>query len=247
VARKLAALRTFFYFLWRKGEIAGNPTTGVLTPDVKKAAPRSIDPEDVRLIIESANLRDTPEARRDDAMLRLLYATGMRVSELVGLDVGDLGLDDATVRVVGRGGRVRSLPIDAGTLASLRLYLGMARPTLARDDATPPALFLNHRGQRLTRQGFWLIMKALVKASGLAVEVTPHTLRHSFAAHRLGEGVALGQLQQLLGHASISTTQLYTFAQTPPPADGTPARRPADAPPSRRNGRAGQVLVGASR
>lgn len=217
VARKIAALKSFFHYLKRAGEVLLDPTEGIESPEVKKTPPRAIGADDVRVIFEQAMRRHSPEGLRDSAMLRLIYATGMRVTELVTLDVTELSIDDARVRVVGRGGRPRELPLDELTLRDLRRYLEKARPYLVRHDPKQTALFLNHRGARLTRQGFWLIMKALVKACGLPVVVTPHTLRHSFATHRLKEGLALEQLRQLLGHASISTTQIYVQDQTPAP------------------------------
>ena len=225
VARKVAALKTFFHFLRRAGEVAIDPTEGLGAPEVKKAPPRAIGDHEVRTLFEQAEGRDTPEARRDGAMLRMLYATGMRVSELMTLDIADVQLQEATVRVAGRGDRSRVLPLDLPTMVSLRTYLEQARPYLVRHDPKQPAFFVNQRGQRLTRQGFWLILKALVKESGLAVAVTPHTLRHSFATHRLGEGVALAHLQHLLGHASISTTQIYTQITKERVAPATPETR----------------------
>jgi integrase/recombinase XerD len=125
------------------------------------------------------------------------------------LDLADLDVDDGHARVVGRGGRERLVPLDDGTLNALRTYLSDGRAYLVRNRPGETALVVNQRGQRLTRQGFWLIMKALVKDSGLADSITPHTLRHSFATHQIGEGVALEQLRQRLGHASIATTQIY--------------------------------------
>jgi integrase/recombinase XerD len=225
VARKVAALKTFFHYLRRAGEVAADPTEGLGAPEVKKAPPRAIGDHEVRMLFERAERRDTPEAGRDGAMLRMLYATGVRVSELMTLDLADVQLEDATVRVAGRGGRSRVLPLDAPTIASLRGYLQLARPYLVRHDPTQTAFFVNHRGQRLTRQGFWLILKALAKESGLAVAVTPHTLRHSFATLRLGEGVALAHLQHLLGHASISTTQIYTQLTPKEPVAPEPGTR----------------------
>jgi integrase/recombinase XerD len=143
-------------------------------------------------------------------MLHLLYATGMRVTELVTLDLNDLDFERAAVRCVGRGLRVRNLPFDPRSLIVIRDYLERGRTQLLRPGAPTSALFLNHRGQRLTRQGFWLIMKAVARESGVTSEVTPHTLRHSFAAHKLSDGLALPKLRELLGHANISTTQIYT-------------------------------------
>ena len=209
IARKVAAVRSFFQYLKRSGEVPVDPTAGLGSPEVKKALPRTASAGDVRTLLTFTTTRDTPEGLRDNAMLRLLYATGMRVSELVMLDLSDLDLEDGHARVVGRGRRERLVPLDAGTLSALRGYLIDGRPYLVRNRPGEAALVVNQRGQRLTRQGFWLIMKALVKDSGLADTITPHTLRHSFATHQIGEGVALEQLRQRLGHASIATTQIY--------------------------------------
>ena len=134
----------------------------------------------------------------------------MRVGELVTVDVDDVDLAKGRVRVVGRGNRERSLPVDQITLASIKAYLDRGRPYLIRNARDQTALVVNQRGQRLTRQGFWLIMKGLVREAGLPAMMTPHMLRHSFATHQIGEGLALEDLRQLLGHASIATTQIYT-------------------------------------
>jgi integrase/recombinase XerD len=143
-------------------------------------------------------------------MLRLLSATGMRVGELVMVDVSDVDFASARVRVIGRGNRERALPLDPLTLASIRAYLDQARPYLTRNASEQQALVVNQRGQRLTRQGFWLIMKGLVREAGLPAMMTPHMLRHSYATHQIGEGTGLEELRQLLGHASIATTQIYS-------------------------------------
>jgi integrase/recombinase XerD len=210
VARKIAALRALFQFLRRRGEVASDPTLGLNSPEVKKPLPRSVADDEVRLLLAHCQARDAPEGLRDHAMLRLLSATGMRVGELVMLDVSDVDLAAGRVRVVGRGNRERSLPLDEATVASIRTYLEQARPYLTRNASGQTALVVNQRGQRLTRQGFWLIMKGLVRDAGLPQAITPHTLRHSFATHRIGQGLDLEELRQLLGHASIATTQIYT-------------------------------------
>jgi integrase/recombinase XerD len=209
IARKMAAVRSFFQYLRRQGEVASDPTDGIGSPEVKKPIPRTASDGDLQTLLTFCQNRDTPEGTRDHSMLRLLVATGMRVGELVMLDVGDINVDAGTVRVVGRGSRERTLPIDPITAASLKTYLERARPYLARNAPGQTALVLNQRGQRLTRQGFWLIMKAIVRDAGLPVEITPHTLRHSFATHQIGSGLDLEQLRRLLGHASIATTQVY--------------------------------------
>jgi len=214
IARKMAAVKSLFHYLSRQGWITVNPAADLGSPEVKKPLPRAISVEDVDRLLRQAEKKGTPEGLRDRAMLHLLYATGMRVSEVVTLDLNDLDFDRAAVRCVGRGLRVRNLPVDQRSLIVLRDYLERGRPQLLRPGSPTSALFLNHRGQRLTRQGFWLIMKAVARESGVASEVTPHTLRHSFAAHKLGDGLSLPKLRELLGHANISTTQIYTQVKT---------------------------------
>jgi integrase/recombinase XerD len=210
IARKTAALRSFFQYVWRKGEVTADPTQGIGSPDVKKPLPRTIDDDQVDALMRFLQDRETPEGMRDHAMLRLLSATGMRVGELVMVNVGDVDFENSSVRVVGRGNRERTLPLDAVTLDSVRLYLDKGRPHLTRNFQEETALVVNQRGLRLTRQGFWLIMKGLVREAGLPAIMTPHMLRHSFATHQIGEGLGLEELRQLLGHASIATTQVYS-------------------------------------
>src|SRR6266851_51414 len=210
IARKTAALRSFFQYLRRKGEVASDPTQGIGSPEVKKPLPRTVEDDHVRALMAFLENRDTPEGMRDHAMLRLLSATGMRVGELVMVNVGDIDFSGSRVRVVGRGNRERTLPLDQATLASIQVYLDGARPFLTRNAPGEEALVVNQRGLRLTRQGFWLIMKGLVRDAGLPAIMTPHMLRHSFATHQIGEGLELEELRKLLGHASIATTQVYT-------------------------------------
>ena len=217
IARKTAALRSFFQYLRRKGEVPSDPTQGIGSPEVKKPLPRTVQEDQVNALMTFLESRDTPEGLRDHAMLRLLSATGMRVGELVMVNLDDLDVDGHRVRVVGRGSRERHLPLDAATLQSIRTYLDRARPYLTRNTQAETALVVNQRGQRLTRQGFWLIMKGLVRDAGLPAAMTPHMLRHSFATHQIGEGLGLEELRQLLGHASIATTQIYTQVAGQPP------------------------------
>ena len=214
IARKMAAVKSMFHYLTRQGFITTNPAADLGSPEVKKPLPRAISVDDVDRLMRQADKKGTPEGLRDRGMLHLLYATGMRVTELVTLDLNDLDFERGAVRCVGRGLRVRNLPVDQKSLIVLRDYLERGRPQLLRPGSPASALFLNHRGQRLTRQGFWLIMKAVARESGVTSEVTPHTLRHSFAAHKLSDGLALPKLRELLGHANISTTQIYTQVKT---------------------------------
>jgi integrase/recombinase XerD len=221
IARKTAALRSFFQYLRRMGDVASDPTHGIGSPDVKKPLPRTVEDDQVRALMTFLESRETHEGQRDHAMLRLLSATGMRVGELVMVNVDDVDFGNRRVRVVGRGNRERQLPLDDATLASIATYLERARPFLTRNVPGESALVVNQRGQRLTRQGFWLIMKGLVHEAGLPAIMTPHMLRHSFATHQIGEGLGLEELRQLLGHASIATTQIYTqLASQSPEEDG---------------------------
>ncbi len=211
VARKIAAVRSFFAFLAAEGSITTNPTEGLSSPRVGKTLPKAISPNEVDELLEQPARRSTPEAKRDRAMLELLYATGMRVTELVSLDMENLNLDpsSAFVRCLGKGAKERSIPIHDHALEALNGYLEDGRPLIVRNQ-NEPALFVNRRGERLTRQGFWLILKGYAKSANLGAEVTPHTLRHSFATHMLRGGMPLRNVQEMLGHANISTTQVYT-------------------------------------
>src|SRR3984893_6969094 len=228
IARKTAALRSFFQYLCRKGEVTSDPTEGIGSPEYKKPLPRTIEDDHVRALLAFCESRDAPECLRDHAMLRRLSSTGMRVGELVMVDVDDVDFQNGRVRVIGRGNRERSLPLDAAPLASIKDYLDRARPFLTRNAQDPEPgkepLVVNQRGQRLTRQGFWLIMKGLGRDAGLPALMTPHIVRHSLATHQIGEGLGLEELRQLLGHASIATTQIYTqrAASTPEPV-GVPS------------------------
>ncbi|HLI28842.1 MAG TPA: tyrosine recombinase [Chloroflexota bacterium] len=216
VARKIAALKSLFHYLHQQGLVAEDPTRHLEVPKVGKPVPRAISVSEVQRLLNYGRDCTTPEALRDRAMLELLYATGMRVTELVSLDLADLDLAAGCVRCVGRARRVRVLPVSATAREALQLYLDRGRRALARPAVSGEALFLNHRGQRLTRQGFWLIIKARASAAGITSSITPHTLRHSFATHHLHDGEDLRSLQAKLGHASISTTQIYTQVRISP-------------------------------
>jgi integrase/recombinase XerD len=207
-ARKLAAVKSFFAFLYKAGKIATNPAAGIGSPRVGRHVPQTISVDEVDRLLAAPGRRSSPEALRDRAMFALLYATGMRVTELVSLDLESVDIADGVLRCTGRAGRQRALTFDDKARESLRAYLQRARPRLARDDSER-ALFLNHRGDRLTRQGFWLLMKSYAGEAGISSTITPHTLRHSFAAHLLGRGALLREVQLKLGHANISTTQMY--------------------------------------
>jgi integrase/recombinase XerD len=209
VARKVAAIKSFFHYLRDEDIVKNDPTLALESPKVKKHLPKAISEEDVERLLAEPTKSDSPKALRDSALLEVLYATGMRVSELVSLNVSDVDLEAGTVYCIGKGDRERVAPIYDQAGLILGRYINEGRPHLLRD-AEEKALFLNHRGERLTRQGLWLIIKHYVDAIGIESEVTPHTLRHSFATHMLHGGAKLRDVQKLLGHANISTTQVYT-------------------------------------
>ena len=212
-ARKIAAARSFFKFLRAEGIISEDPTRNMESLNVGRSLPKPISVSQVRALLEQPVKQSTPEARRDSAMLQLLYASGMRVSELVSLNLEDVNTSSGDVRCFGKGHKERIIPIHEKAVSTVEEYVSQARPRLLRRDEER-ALFLNHRGERLTRQGFWQILKEYAKAAGLAGEVTPHTLRHSFATHMLSGGADLRAVQELLGHSNISTTQVYTHLTT---------------------------------
>lgn len=209
LARRTAAVKSFCSYLHREKILPTDPTAELDSPRVDRTPPRSITVNLIDELLELPLTGSGPEALRDKAMLEMLYSTGMRVSELVALDVDDLNLEAEQVRCGGRG-KQRLLPLSGSAGTAMEEYNDIARTQLAR--GTQPqveqALFLNHRGRRLTRQGFWLILKRYADKLGVH-ELTPHTLRHSFAAHMLANGADLRSVQTLLGHASISTTQIY--------------------------------------
>lgn len=209
VARKLAAVKSFFDFLVAEGALRSDPTENLSSPKVGKSLPKPLSTAEVEALLEEPAKLSSPEAKRDRAMLELLYAGGMRVSELVSTNTSDLNLGAGFVRCFGKGSKERIIPIHRGAVEALEEYLTGARPSLLHNKEDE-ALFLNRRGERLTRQGFWLILKEYAKAAGLKREVTPHTLRHSFATHMLSGGADLRAVQELLGHANISSTQVYT-------------------------------------
>jgi integrase/recombinase XerD len=209
VARKVAAVKSFFNYLFARTIIQENPTTNIDSPKVKKRLPKTLSAEDISRLLQAPRQKKTPKHLRDTALLAMLYSTGMRVTEVVSLRLEDVDLKANVLICQGKDEGTRELPLDAETRATLEAYLENGRQYLVKNK-DEDALFLNHRGQQLTRQGLWLIIKAYAKKAKLSGEVTPHTLRHSFAAHKLESGSALQEVQRLLGHANISTTQIYT-------------------------------------
>jgi integrase/recombinase XerD len=212
-ARKVAAIRSFYHFLVSEGIIKDDPTATLDSVRVKKHLPKPISVEEVNRLLAEPGKSSAPKGLRDLAILELLYATGMRVSELASLKVDDVNLASASVRCWGKGAKERVIPMHPQAVASLRQYLEKARAHYLKD-ASERTLFLNARGRRLTRQGLWLIFKEYVEKAGLSPDVTPHTLRHSFATHMLDGNADLINVQKLLGHTSISTTQVYTHVSS---------------------------------
>ncbi|MBI2866831.1 MAG: site-specific tyrosine recombinase XerD [Chloroflexi bacterium] len=212
MSRKVAALKSFFEFLTEEAKVVSeDPTKEITSLKVERRLPRPLSEEEAKTLVESPSARQGIEATRDKAMLEILYASGLRVSELMGLNVHDVHLQPGYgyVRCVGKGSKERMIPIHDTAVEALSVYLRDARPTLVRQNETE-ALFLNRRGDRLTRQGFWLILKGYAATAGIQTPITPHTLRHSFATHQLRHGAPLRHVQELLGHANIATTQIYT-------------------------------------
>jgi integrase/recombinase XerD len=218
VARKVAAVKSFFNYLETNQIIQENPTTDIDSPKVKKRLPKTLSAEEVERLLEAPANKKSPKNLRDMALLNMLYSTGMRVTEVVSLRLEDVDLENQVLYCPGKDHQIRELPFDQETEEILENYIEEGRPFLVKDkDET--AMFLNHRGQQLTRQGLWLIIKAYAKEADLSVAVTPHTLRHSFAAHKLNSGSDLQEVQKLLGHANISTTQIYTQLEETEPVE----------------------------
>jgi len=212
VARKVAAVRSFCHFLIAEGLLRHDPSDSLPSPRVDKFVPRAISRHEIEALLSQASGLRTPEGIRDLAMLQTLYSTGMRVSELTSLDMSDIDLTESELCCGRKPDRSRTVPLTDGATAALSAYFDTARPLL-RQDADENAVFLNHRGSRLTRQGFWLILKAHAEAANIP-DITPHTIRHTFAAHALNDGQELRDIQRILGHMSISTTQVYQRVTT---------------------------------
>lgn len=209
VGRKLAAWRSFLKFLRREGYIAGNPLEGVPSPKRPKRLPRVLRYDQVEKLVEAPEVDAL--GLRDRALLETLYATGIRVSELVGLDIGDVNLTAGQVRVLGKGGKERVVPVGSYAREALELYLHYGRPALLNPGLPAgDALFLNSRGKRLSVRGVRKRLAGYLTKLGLAGAASPHTLRHSFATHLLDGGADLRVVQELLGHVRLSTTQIYT-------------------------------------
>ncbi|MGH2679689.1 MAG: site-specific tyrosine recombinase XerD [Actinomycetota bacterium] len=209
VARTLSAVRSFHRFLLREGVTDGDPAAAVRAPRLPRSLPRPLPVEDVRRLLVAPD-EGSPAGVRDRAILELLYGAGLRISELTGLDVDDVGLEEGSVRVLGKGGKEREVPLGSFGRDAVAAYLTRGRPTLAASGSRG-ALFLNARGGRLSRQSCARLLGRYVRESGIDRRVTLHTLRHSFATHLLEGGADVRVVQELLGHASVATTQIYTL------------------------------------
>jgi integrase/recombinase XerD len=209
VARALAAVRSFHMFLLREGDTKENPAEGVVRPKVPRTLPRPLSVSEVEALLAGPSEAD-PAGVRDRAILETMYGAGLRISEVVGLDVDDVDLEEGSVRVIGKGDKEREVPLGRFAIAALDAYLTRSRPVFA-GARSRGGLFLNQRGGRLTRQGTAKILAAAAARAGLDKRVTPHTLRHSFATHLLEGGADIRVVQELLGHASLATTQIYTL------------------------------------
>jgi integrase/recombinase XerD len=209
--RAVVAVRGLHRFALREGLTAVDPAREVRPPAPARRLPKAIRVDQVEALLAAAGAEATPLALRDRALLEVLYGTGARISEAVGLDVDDLDLEAGSVRLDGKGGKQRVVPVGSYARSAVEGYLVRARPGLAAAGRGTPALFLNARGGRLSRQSAWAVLQAAVARAGLHVEVSPHTLRHSFATHLLDGGADVRVVQELLGHASVTTTQVYTL------------------------------------
>lgn len=210
-ARTVVAVRGLHRFALREGLTAFDPSARVRPPTPARRLPKAISVQEVSQLLAAAGSGDTALSLRDQALLELLYGTGARISEVVGLTLDELDRVEGLVRLDGKGGRQRIVPVGSYALRAVEAYVVRGRPALAVAGKGTPALFVNARGGPLSRQSAWAVLKAAAGRAGLTVEVSPHTLRHSFATHLLDGGADVRVVQELLGHASVTTTQIYTL------------------------------------
>ncbi len=208
IARKLSTLRSFYKFLIREGERETNPASLVLTPKQEKRLPQFLSISEINLLLEGVSIT-TPSGRRDKSLLEFIYSTGMRVSEVVSINMGDIDYENGVVRVCGKGSKERLVPIGSYAISAILNYIEWRRLYLKKD-LNEEALFLNHLGKRLTERGIWFIINRAICQTSIHKKVSPHTFRHSFATHLLEAGADLRSIQELLGHSSLDATQIYT-------------------------------------
>jgi integrase/recombinase XerD len=211
ISRTLAAVRGLHRFAAGEGSTSRDVARRVVPPKAPRRLPKALSRDEVEALLDAAAAQEGPFGVRDAALLELLYATGARISEVVGLDVDDLDGDQALVRLRGKGGKERVVPVGTAARTAVEAYLVRGRPGLALRGDGSPALLLNRQGGRLSRQSAWTVLKTTAAAAGVRSEVSPHTLRHSFATHLLEGGADVRVVQELLGHASVTTTQIYTM------------------------------------
>ncbi|MEW6765744.1 MAG: site-specific tyrosine recombinase XerD [Pseudomonadota bacterium] len=209
MARLLSALRRFYGWRLVRGEAEADPTLDIPPPRLGRPLPKALSEADVEALLAAPQL-DTPLGLRDRAMLETLYATGLRVSELVGLSRGQISLSAGVLRVLGKGRKERLVPLGAEAIHWIERYLAESRPVLLEGLGETEALFVTRRGEGMTRQMFWTLIKRHAAQAGIASPLSPHTLRHAFATHLLNHGADLRVVQMLLGHSDLSTTQIYT-------------------------------------
>jgi integrase/recombinase XerD len=210
-ARTLVAVRGLHRFLALEGEVADDPARAVAPPKPPSRLPKAISIGEIEGLLAAASVGDTPASLRDRALLEVLYGTGARISEAVGLDLDDVDTDAGVVRLFGKGSKERLVPLGSYAAEALAAYLVRGRPALAAKGKGTPAIFLNQRGSRLSRQSAWAVLRAAAERAQLTGHISPHTLRHSFATHLLDGGADVRVVQELLGHASVTTTQVYTL------------------------------------
>lgn len=210
-ARAVVAVRGLHRFWYREGLATGDPASAVRPPTPPRRLPRAIPVAQVEQLLEAASVGAGPKVLRDRSLLEVLYGCGARISEAVGLNCDDLDTDAGTVLLRGKGGKDRVVPLGSYAWEAVDSYLVRARPSFVAATRASPALFLNARGGRLSRQSAWTALRTAAQRAGLSTTITPHTLRHSFATHLLDGGADIRVVQELLGHASVTTTQVYTL------------------------------------
>ncbi len=208
LSRNLASIRSFYHYLFQERLIVEDPSTELESPKLDKKLPRVLSTQEIDLLLEQPNSMQVA-GMRDRAMLEVIYATGIRVSELMSLDMNHINTEAGFVRCLGKGTKERIIPLGSMAIKTVEQYIADSRPKLIRMNGER-ALFVNQHGNRLTRQGFWKILKKYAREANIKKDITPHTLRHSFATHLLENGADLRSVQEMLGHADISTTQIYT-------------------------------------